>query len=78
MSPDGTRIVYAADGRLFLRSVSEFEARAIPGTDPAISPVFSPDGQSLVFCRRFGAQANCRQRRHGRDDLPGRCDTVQV
>ena len=29
--------------------MSELEARAIPGTDPAINPVFSPDGQSLVF-----------------------------
>ena len=49
MSPDGTRMVYAAEGRLYLRSMSEFEARAIPGTDTAINPAFSPDGQSLVF-----------------------------
>jgi hypothetical protein len=49
ISRDGTRIVYAAEGRLYLRSMSEVEARAIPGADPAISPVFSPDGQSLVF-----------------------------
>ena len=34
---------------LFLRSMSELEARAIPGTDRAVNPVFSPDGQSLVF-----------------------------
>ena len=49
ISRDGARIVYAADGRLYLRSMSEVEARPIPGTDLAISPVFSPDGQSLVF-----------------------------
>ena len=49
LSPDGTRIVYAANGRLYLRSMSDFEATAIPGTAPAINPVFSPDGQSLVF-----------------------------
>ena len=42
-------MVYAAEGRLYLRSMSDFEARAIPGTDEAINPVFSPDGQSLVF-----------------------------
>jgi serine/threonine-protein kinase len=49
ISPDGTRMVYGAEGRLYLRSMSDFEARAIPGTDGAINPVFSPDGQSLVF-----------------------------
>jgi serine/threonine-protein kinase len=49
ISRDGARIVYAAEGRLYLRSMSEVEARAIPGADPAINPVFSPDGQSLVF-----------------------------
>ena len=49
LSPDGTRIVYAANARLYLRLLSDFEATAIPGTTPAVSPVFSPDGQSLVF-----------------------------
>jgi Tol biopolymer transport system component len=49
ISPDGARIVYAADGRLYVRSMSEVEPRAIPGADPAINPVFSPDGQSLAF-----------------------------
>ena len=49
LSPDGTRIVYAANARLYLRLMSDFEATAIPGTAPAINPVFSPDGQSLVF-----------------------------
>ena len=29
--------------------MSDFEATEIPGTAPAINPVFSPDGQSLVF-----------------------------
>ena len=49
LSPDGTRIVYAANARLYLRPMADYEATAIPGTAPAISPVFSPDGQSLVF-----------------------------
>jgi eukaryotic-like serine/threonine-protein kinase len=49
ISPDGTQIAYAADGRLYLRAMSELEARALPGTDGSITPVFSPDGQSLVF-----------------------------
>ena len=49
VSPDGTRIAYAADGRLYLRSLSDLESRPIPGGDPGIQPVFSPDGQSVVF-----------------------------
>jgi serine/threonine-protein kinase len=49
ISRDGTRIVYVAEGRLYLRSMSEVDARAIPGADPAVNPVFSPDGQSVAF-----------------------------
>jgi serine/threonine-protein kinase len=49
MSPDGSRLVYAADGRLFVRSLSDIEARPIPGAELALHPVFSPDGQSVVF-----------------------------
>ena len=49
LSPDGTRIVYAANNGLFMRSTSEFDARPILGADPGITPAFSPDGQSLVF-----------------------------
>ncbi len=42
-------MVYAANGRLYLRSMSGFESSVIPGAEPAINPVFSPDGESLVF-----------------------------
>jgi serine/threonine-protein kinase len=49
ISPDGSRIAYAADGRLYVRSMTEFDARAIPGAEPALNPVFSPDGESLLF-----------------------------
>jgi len=52
MSPDGTRMVYAANTGLYLRSAWDLEPKAIPGTDsqgPLRTPVFSPDGQSLVF-----------------------------
>jgi serine/threonine-protein kinase len=48
ISPDGTQIAYAAGG-IFLRPMAEFEGKAIPGTNPGLSPVFSPDGQSLAF-----------------------------
>lgn len=51
ISPDGTRMVYVADNRLYLRSLSEFEARPLPGSEVsgAGDPVFSPDGRSIVF-----------------------------
>jgi Tol biopolymer transport system component len=49
VSPDGTRVVFAADGRLYLRSLTDLEARPIPGGDPAQHPSFSPDSQSVVF-----------------------------
>ena len=49
VSPDGSQIAYAADGRIYLRLVAEAEARPVAGADPGILPTFSPDGRSLVF-----------------------------
>jgi serine/threonine-protein kinase len=52
ISADGRRMVYVANNRLYLRSISELEARPLSGTEnPAgvASPIFSPDGQSIVF-----------------------------
>jgi serine/threonine-protein kinase len=50
VSPDGARIVYAANRQLYIRSMGEVEARPIPGTDvDAASPFFSPDGQWVGF-----------------------------
>ena len=54
ISPDGSRIVYEGGNRLYLRAMSEAEARAIAGTESAqtTNPVFSPDGQSIAFWSR--------------------------
>jgi len=50
ISPDGTNLVYVANGQLYLRRLSESEARPIPGTQQnANSPFFSPDGQYVGF-----------------------------
>ena len=54
VSPDGTRIVYAANSQLYLRSIGELEARPIPGAENAavlglLNPMFAPDGQSIAF-----------------------------
>ena len=49
ISPDGERIVYVADLRLYLRSLSEEEARPMAGTETAVGPIFSPDGRFVAF-----------------------------
>ena len=54
ISPDGTRLAYVgrqASGAqlLYLRPLDGLEAQAIPGTEDAMCPFFSPDGQWLGF-----------------------------
>lgn len=53
ISPDGTRLVYAArsGGReqLYLRPLDRSESRPIPGTENARDPFFSPDGRWVGF-----------------------------
>ena len=54
ISPDGRRIVYPRDGKLWVRELSQLDSRALEGTDGAVAPSWSPDGESLVFA--VGAQ----------------------
>jgi Tol biopolymer transport system component len=53
LSPNGTHLAYVAarddSSELYLRSLDEFEASPIPGTEGALEPFFSPDGQWLGF-----------------------------
>jgi Tol biopolymer transport system component len=53
ISPDGTRIVYvgrrAGVVRLYQRPLDLFDSTAIPGTEGAFNPFFSPDGQWIGF-----------------------------
>ncbi len=50
ISPDGTQIVYAADGRLYLHAMAEAGSRPIPNTEQSTGvEAFSPDGRSIVF-----------------------------
>jgi serine/threonine protein kinase/Tol biopolymer transport system component len=55
LSPDGMRLVFRAFGngrsQLFLRELSGFETRPIPGTEHATTPFFSPDGHWIGFWR---------------------------
>jgi len=53
LSPDGTYLAYAAvrgaTQQLYLRRIDSLEAAPISGTDGAIAPFFSPDGQQVGF-----------------------------
>jgi Tol biopolymer transport system component/predicted Ser/Thr protein kinase len=53
LSPDGTQLAYVArqggTQQLYLRAMDSLEAKAIPGTEGAVSPFFSPDGRWLGF-----------------------------
>ncbi len=49
VSPDGSHIVFSAGNRLYLRSLADGESRPLPGADPGINPVFSPDGRSVAY-----------------------------
>jgi serine/threonine protein kinase len=53
-SPDGSRLVYAANQRLYMRAMDQLESTPIRGTEgPGISagrsPFFSPDGRWIGF-----------------------------
>ena len=54
ISPDGTRLAYLASiagatPRLFLRRLDQLRATELAGTEGAVDPFFSKDGQWLVF-----------------------------
>jgi serine/threonine-protein kinase len=53
VSPDGSHVLYVANQTLFIRDLSQFAPRPIPGGDAAqaalVHPIFSPDGESIAF-----------------------------
>ena len=54
LSPDGTRLAYVANNRLYTHQMSESVARPIAGTDAvfvrsALNFAWSPDGQFMAF-----------------------------
>ncbi|MGD8319382.1 MAG: protein kinase [Gemmatimonadota bacterium] len=54
VSPDGSAVAYAlpdstGTSRLYLRPLSESDAHVIAGTDGALQPCFSPDGQWIAY-----------------------------
>jgi len=53
ISPDGRHVVYVAPNgsrtQLYVRTMTDLTPRALPGTDGARLPFFSPDGQAIGF-----------------------------
>jgi Tol biopolymer transport system component len=49
LSPDGTRLVYVSQARLFTRRLDQPKAAELSGTVGAYGPFFSPDGQWVGF-----------------------------
>lgn len=49
VSPDGTKLAWAANRRLYVRSIDELDARAVTDAVSTLSPVFAPDGRSILF-----------------------------
>ena len=49
LSPDGTRLVYVAQSKLFVRRLDQAASTELAGTERAQTPFFSPDGQWVAF-----------------------------
>jgi eukaryotic-like serine/threonine-protein kinase len=49
ISPDGQRIVYPASGRLWVRELSQLDARELDGTSSAGAPSWSPDSEWVAY-----------------------------
>jgi Tol biopolymer transport system component len=49
LSPDGTRMVYVSQNRLLTRRLDQPNATELAGTQGAVEPFFSPDGQWVAF-----------------------------
>ena len=59
LSPDGTRVAYIAKATLFVKGVSDAKPVSVPGPLAGrgkANPVFSPDGQSILYWAQDGAQ----------------------
>jgi serine/threonine-protein kinase len=53
LSPDGKRLAYIARGggpdQIYVREIDSFASRPLPGTEDAVNPFFSPDGEWIAF-----------------------------
>ena len=61
ISPDGRTIVFVGEtdgeSRLYVRRLDSFLTRPLQGTEGAVHPFFSPDGESVGFLTEDKVQA---------------------
>ncbi len=51
ISPDGSKLLYAADGVLWVRDLSSLEPVILPGSNGAVFPAWSPDSRFVAYAR---------------------------
>jgi serine/threonine-protein kinase len=65
ISPDGKRLVYPAQERvgrlLYLRSLDQLAPQPMPGTEDALNPFFSPDGEWVGFFAGAGGTGKLKK-----------------
>jgi Tol biopolymer transport system component len=49
ISPDGRHVVYLSGGQLWLRDLTTIDAHPIAGTEGALKPFWSPDGETIGY-----------------------------
>jgi serine/threonine-protein kinase len=49
LDPDGRRLAFISNRRLYIRALDQLDAETIPSTEGAAAPFFSPDGRWLAF-----------------------------
>ena len=52
ISPDGQQLLYHTVDGLRIRGLSELDSTAVPATDGASYPFWSPDGRNIAYVRR--------------------------
>ncbi len=65
ISPDGTRLVYVSQGRLFTRRLDQSKDTELPETEGAFAPFFSPDGAVGCIFRVGKTEKDLRGGRDG-------------
>ncbi len=51
ISPDGTKVAYVGRSRLWVRSLDQWDPRELAGTEAAVRPFWSPDGNWIGYFR---------------------------